>query len=77
MKVKAVNESEKDLATYVERIVSSRTSGAIRDLQVSVVSDSEIVLSGRATTYYAKQLATHAAMSAGENISISNDIQVK
>ena len=63
------------IAECVERLVSSRTGGKIRNLRVEINED-KIVLSGRTTTYYNKQLATHAALTAIENASLANEIEV-
>lgn len=63
------------LAERVERLVRQRTSGLIRDLKVSVLPG-EILLTGRAATYYAKQLATHAALDAADHYTLTNDIEV-
>jgi hypothetical protein len=56
-------------------MVREKTSGLIRDLRVDVMPR-EIVLSGRAATYYAKQLATHAALEACDDLTLTNDIEV-
>ncbi|MFV0444832.1 MAG: hypothetical protein ACK5Q5_14770 [Planctomycetaceae bacterium] len=49
------------LMLHLERLVLGRTGSRIRDLRVEVGPDC-VTLHGRANTYYAKQLATHAAM---------------
>jgi hypothetical protein len=49
------------LVSRLERLVHGRTGSRIRDLRVEVLDD-EVVLTGRAASYYAKQLATHAAL---------------
>jgi hypothetical protein len=68
-----VSESLHDQIT---RLVQSRTGGRIRGLSV-VVMDREVIISGRTTTYYLKQLATHAALDlAGEFATLTNDIAV-
>lgn len=59
----------------IERLVRSRTGGMIRGLRVEIGKDG-VILSGRAPTYYAKQLATHAALDAAHDLSLTNDIQV-
>ena len=59
----------------IERFVRSRTSGMVRGLQVEMV-DGHVVISGRASTYYAKQLATHAAFDVAKDLSLTNDIEV-
>ena len=64
------------VAARVERAIRSRTGGRLRDLHV-VVDNEVVTLSGRTSTYYAKQLALHAAlMEVGER-KLSNDIEVE
>lgn len=67
--------AEASLADQIERLIRERTSGLIRSLHVDVYSH-EVVINGRASTYYAKQLATHAALEACENYALTNDIEV-
>lgn len=50
------------LRESVEQLVRTRIGSLVRGLRVDV-QNKAVVLSGRASTYYAKQLATHAAMS--------------
>ena len=64
-----------DLAGKIEVAVQTRTGGRIRGLQVRV-DDGGIVISGRATTYYTKQLVTHAAMEAGNELLVTNQVEV-
>jgi osmotically-inducible protein OsmY len=61
---------------HVERVVRARTSGQIRGLRVECFGG-EVILSGRTHTYYTKQLATHAAMDAIEDASLTNAIEVE
>ena len=63
------------LLVQVERMIRERTSGLIRDLRVEL-GNGEIMLTGRASTYYAKQLATHAALDACDDLTLTNDIEV-
>ncbi len=64
------------LAEQITRLVQSRTGGRIHGLCVEVI-EGEVILSGRTTTYYVKQLATHAALDlAGCFIALTNDIAV-
>lgn len=63
------------ISERIERYVRSRTGGMIKGLRVDV-HDRQVVISGRTTTYYNKQLATHAALDAVENVSLTNDIEV-
>lgn len=67
--------SARELADTVERYVRLRTGGTIRRLHVEV-SASEVILSGHTSTYYNKQLATHAALDAASELSLTNEIEV-
>lgn len=77
MTLQTYSRGSQSLVEDIERFVLSRTNGMIRGLRVELV-DGDVVLSGRASTYYAKQLATHAALRAAEDeaISLSNEIEV-
>jgi len=75
MELDTLPNSQQSLAEQIERLVRQRTSGLIRDLKIEVLPE-EIVLTGRASTYYAKQLATHAALDACEQFTLTNDIEV-
>ncbi len=70
-----IDVSPREIAETVERFVRLRTGGTIRGLHVEV-EDREVILTGRTSTYYNKQLATHAALDAAEEWSLTNDIQV-
>ena len=75
MELQTLPDARQMLVARVERMVREKTSGLIRDLRVAVIPG-EIVLTGRASTYYAKQLATHAALEAAEDLTLTNDIEV-
>ncbi|MGE5194360.1 MAG: BON domain-containing protein [Deltaproteobacteria bacterium] len=75
MELQTLTDAQQLLVTRVERIVREKTSGLIRDLRVDF-APGEIVLTGRAATYYAKQLATHAALEACDDLTLTNDIEV-
>ena len=75
MEMPVLSTQVQGLADEVERLVQARTSGLIRGLRVDV-QRGEVVLSGRTHTYYAKQLATHAALDALENRVLTNHIEV-
>jgi hypothetical protein len=69
-------DGSRALAEDIARLVQSRTGGLIRGLNVEVVG-ADVVISGRADTYYLKQLATHAALDlAGRFATLTNDIEV-
>ena len=75
MELQTLPDAFQTLAIRVERLVRERTTGLIRNLRVAV-HPGEIILSGRAATYYAKQLATHAALDACDDLTLTNDIEV-
>jgi|EndMetStandDraft_8_1072994.scaffolds.fasta_scaffold1579881_2 hypothetical protein len=64
------------LVSRIERIVRCRTGGRIRDLRVDVTEEN-VVISGVATTYYAKQLVTHAALDEIPGRMLTNAIEVQ
>jgi len=68
-------ESQTDVVSRITRVVQSRTGNRIRDLNVQVFGD-DLVISGVASTYYAKQLATHAALSESCDLELTNSIEV-
>ncbi len=64
------------LESQITRLVQSRTGGRVRGLSV-VLIDRDVIISGRTTTYYLKQLATHAALDlTGQFATLTNDIAV-
>jgi hypothetical protein len=68
--------AQEALADVITRLVQSRTGGRIHGLSVEVIGR-DVVISGRTTTYYVKQLATHAALDAAAQFStLTNDIAV-
>jgi len=76
-KAKATGAAVDDtLVTRIERIVRCRTGGRIRDLRVDVSADS-VVISGVASTYYAKQLVTHAALDEITDRVLTNAVEVQ
>jgi osmotically-inducible protein OsmY len=66
-------EDTRTLEERVEQSVLSRTSGRIRELRVQI-QDGRVVISGRTSTYYNKQLATHAALEAA--CAVQNEVEV-
>jgi len=75
MPVVTMLESHNLIEELVEREVRSRTSGRIRGLEVRV-SDGQVVIRGRTSTYYAKQLVSHAAMDTADQLSVMNEVEV-
>jgi len=76
MKVQGCSVAPQAFVELIERFVQSRTSSNIQSLQVEIVGG-DVVITGYANTYYVKQLASHAVMSAvDEHVSLTNDIEV-
>jgi hypothetical protein len=75
MDLQTLPGARETLTERLERMIRERTSGLIRDLRVTV-NEQEVVVTGRAATYYAKQLATHAALEGCEQMTLTNDIEV-
>lgn len=75
MELQLVPESRQALVDRVERFVAQRTGGMIRCLRVESF-EGAVVLSGRTSTYYAKQLASHAALEACGDVALNNEIEV-
>lgn len=68
-------EEAEELAASIERAVQRETGRSVDDLTVEV-SPQGILLKGRCTTYYTKQLAQHAAMSMPGGDRLINSIEV-
>jgi hypothetical protein len=68
-------ERLRQLATSIEQRIKSRLAGRIRQLLVRVNGDT-IVIEGRCSTYYTKQLAQHAALGILEDELLENAIVV-
>jgi len=66
----------RDISEQIKKVIRNRTGGAVHALQVDV-DDGSVVLSGQTSTFYNKQLATHAAQSAANGRLLSNEIQVR
>ena len=64
------------LVERIEQAVYTRTGGRIRGLHVQV-ADNGIVISGRTSTYYVKQLVTHAAMETSDELLVVNKVEVR
>lgn len=75
MELQLIPESRQALVDRVERLVAQRTGGMIRCLRVESF-EGALILSGRTSTYYAKQLASHAALEACSDVPLNNEIEV-
>ncbi|MBN1853539.1 MAG: hypothetical protein JW829_12480 [Pirellulales bacterium] len=67
----AINE----LAARIRQRIQAQTCGRVRNLVVTV-NGSHVILQGRCSTFYSKQLAQHAAMGVLEDEVLVNDIVV-
>ncbi len=59
----------------LEHFVNARTNGMVRHLEVTIL-ENEVIISGKAHTYYTKQLATHAIIATVPEFSLTNNIEV-
>lgn len=64
-----------ELLELVEQAVHARTGGCIRGLRVSV-NEKCVIISGRTSTYYNKQLVTHAILDAVDGMTVQNEVEV-
>jgi hypothetical protein len=64
------------LAARLERMILCRTGGRISNLRVECTLQG-VLISGRASTYYAKQLASHAALCEVPAAALENCIEVE
>ena len=68
-------EEAEELAASIERAVRRDTGHGVRNLSVEVNRDG-VLLKGRCSTYYCKQLAQHAAMAMPGGDRLTNSIEV-
>jgi hypothetical protein len=64
------------LLQELERLVAVRTGRRVRDLHIEF-SPERVVLSGRASSYYVKQLAQHGVREVLPHVSLENSINVE
>jgi hypothetical protein len=64
------------LLQELERLVAVRTSRRVRDLHIEF-SPERVVLRGRASSYYVKQLAQHGVREMLPHVSLENTIDVE
>jgi hypothetical protein len=75
MRIREADRATARSEEHLEAALHNRLGGRVSNLQV-IFHDAGVVLRGRTSTYYAKQLAQHAAMElAGLNV-LANDIEV-
>ncbi len=75
MKLETTLELPDPVAERVEQEVRNRTNGRVRGLRVQI-QDGHVIITGRTSTYYAKQLVTHAALSAADHFLVMNEVEV-
>ncbi len=63
------------LALSIEKAVQQETAGGVSNLSVVVCGD-RLWLHGSCSSYYCKQLAQHAAMTAPTGLHLTNCIEV-
>lgn len=68
-------ETNCDWESEVRQAVNERTAGRVRGLNV-IVEGSRLVISGMATTYYCKQMATQAVQQFRGRLVVQNNISV-
>jgi osmotically-inducible protein OsmY len=71
-----MTETQSTEAERIEGFLHRRLNGRIRDLHV-VVREQDIILQGHTDTYYAKQLAQHAAAEVSGLPILANEIEVR
>jgi len=59
----------------LERKIDQHTGGRIRNLKLEEVGDA-VILSGRTSTYYVKQLASQIALDESRDMVFQNSIEV-
>jgi hypothetical protein len=69
------SHSETHNVAHIEQNIRSRLNGRAIDLKLMALRNG-LVLRGRASTYYAKQLAQHAAMESTTLPILENEIEV-
>ena len=70
------DSSFQNLAESLRDNIRVRTNGGIRSLEVTINGDS-VVISGRTSRYYYKQLATSAVLATVDQRELTNQIQVE
>jgi hypothetical protein len=75
MSIAMLDAVPQSLVERIKKAVQARTDGRIRGLEVFVTGGG-VVISGRTSTYYAKQLVTHAAMESTDGLQVVNEVEV-
>ena len=64
-----------ELIDQIEQAIRSKTGGRIQALQIEI-ADRLIIVSGRTSTYYSKQLATQAIRETADHMRVQNEVEV-
>jgi hypothetical protein len=67
---------QRQLAIAIRQRIESRLAGRVRELSVRIIGN-KIVLEGKCSTYYTKQLAQHAVLGVLEDEQLDNAIVVE
>jgi hypothetical protein len=70
------SESQQDLTSTIKHRIHSRTHGRVWNLHVEFNGPS-IILRGRTSTYYTKQLAQHGVLDVLTSSPVVNNIEVR
>ncbi len=64
-----------ELINQIEQAIRSKTGSRIQSLQIEI-SERLIIVSGRTSTYYCKQLATQAIRETADHLRVQNEVDV-
>ena len=64
-----------ELIDQIEQAIRSKTGSRIQSLQIEI-ADRLIIVSGRTSTYYSKQLATQAIRETADHMRVQNEVEV-
>ena len=64
-----------DFLLQIEQAILAKTGGRIRGLQIHL-HDGCLTVSGVTSTYYNKQLVTHAIRETVDDLTVRNEVQV-
>ena len=64
-----------EMIDQVEQAILAKTGGRIHELQIRLESGC-LIVSGRTSSYYNKQLVTHAIRGAVDDMTLQNEVEV-
>ena len=74
--MKTASPTLQELTSSIKHRIHSRTHGRVWNLHVEIDGQA-VVLRGRTSTYYTKQLAQHGVLEITSDKSVVNDIEVR